>query len=195
MLGEQVMNTLKRNDPEAYLAMDREFERIKRKADILKENIITFRFPIAVLETYENINGENWLDIIKISNYNNSITVTKDRILIGSSLFQTFFEPTITQIIFELEKLFNNYGHAGNLTDVILVGGFTECVLVQNALQHKFSNKHFIIPKGAEVAVIEGSVLCGHQPYQESIIPPLQVCIDILFYEKCNLAKSCTRKA
>lgn len=121
------------------------------------------------------------MENIKISSYYNSITVTKDRIRIGSSLFKSFFEPTITKIIFELEKVYNNYGHAGNLTDVILVGGFTECVLVQNALQQKFSNKHFIIPKGAEVAVIEGSVLCGHQPYQESIIPPLQVCIDILF--------------
>lgn len=54
------MNTLKRNDPKAYLDMGREFERIKRKADIHKENRFTFRFPIAVLETRISMEKIGW---------------------------------------------------------------------------------------------------------------------------------------
>ncbi|XP_071150606.1 uncharacterized protein [Mytilus edulis] len=147
---------------------------IKRKAGIHKKNRITFRLPIAFFEAYMIIFEENVAEKIERSNYNNSIQVIKDKIRIDSHLFESFFAPTIDQISFHLKEMFNDYGHAGDLTDIVLVGGFTECILVQNVLHENFRNKHFIIPKGAEVAVIEGAVLCGHQPYQKIIIPPLQ---------------------
>jgi activator of 2-hydroxyglutaryl-CoA dehydratase len=46
-----------------------------------------------------------------------------------------------------------------------MVGGFSECELVQDAIRDKIrSSITLIIPEEAGLAVLKGAVLFGHQP-------------------------------
>ncbi|CAG2244432.1 unnamed protein product [Mytilus edulis] len=172
--GEKVIQELIKDTPYEYLNLWTEFERVKIKADIRNENRITVRLPHALLRACYNNNGQDLSSVILRTGFSLKIELRNNKMKIDSNLFKSFFEPTIEDLIKEMEEVFRDYRHADDQPDIIMVGGFTECTLVQDVLQTKFYDKNFIIPKGAEVAVIEGAVLCGHQPYRESIIPPLQ---------------------
>ncbi|XP_071124335.1 heat shock 70 kDa protein 12A-like [Mytilus edulis] len=45
-----------------------------------------------------------------------------------------------------------------------MVGGFSECELVQRAMKNEFPKKKIIIPEEAGLAVLKGTVLYGYQP-------------------------------
>jgi hypothetical protein len=45
-----------------------------------------------------------------------------------------------------------------------MVGGFSECSLIQEAVQEAFPDKRIIIPEDAGMSVLKGAVLFGHRP-------------------------------
>ncbi|CAC5413741.1 unnamed protein product [Mytilus coruscus] len=45
-----------------------------------------------------------------------------------------------------------------------MVGGFSECNLLQNEIRKSFPGKRIIIPKDAGLSVLKGAVLFGHRP-------------------------------
>lgn len=57
-----------------------------------------------------------------------------------------------------------------------MVGGLSECKLIQDALRERFNTLHFIIPADAKIAVLKGAVYLGHLP---NTISKLEKRIDI----------------
>ncbi|KAL3878078.1 hypothetical protein ACJMK2_035710 [Sinanodonta woodiana] len=49
-----------------------------------------------------------------------------------------------------------------HLSTIILVGGFAECELVQNAFKRNFGRQKIIIPEEGGLAILKGAVLSGH---------------------------------
>lgn len=99
-------------------------------------------------------------EVISSSIYGNGITLRCDRIRIDVDIINNLFKPTVDKIINLMKHGFADY----NVNEVVMVGGFSLCSLVQDAVRQTFSNKNIIIPKDADVAVMKGAVLCGHQP-------------------------------
>jgi molecular chaperone DnaK (HSP70) len=61
--------------------------------------------------------------------------------------------------IFCLSKQMEN-----GLSTILMVGGFSECPLIQDAVQAAFPDKRIIIPEDAGMSVLKGAVLFGHRP-------------------------------
>jgi len=51
-----------------------------------------------------------------------------------------------------------------NVNTILLVGGFAECKLVQEAVKKAPESRTVIIPEDAGLAVLKGAVRLGHQP-------------------------------
>ncbi|XP_061169209.1 heat shock 70 kDa protein 12A-like [Saccostrea echinata] len=72
-----------------------------------------------------------------------------------------FFEDTINDILDHIKTLLEKYP---NVNHILLVGGYGECFLLQEAIRRKFRNKTLIVPQDCGLAVVKGAVLFGHNP-------------------------------
>jgi hypothetical protein len=51
-----------------------------------------------------------------------------------------------------------------NLKMIFLVGGFSDCKIIQDSIKSFFPSYRVIVPKVPELAVLKGAVLFGHKP-------------------------------
>lgn len=63
------------------------------------------------------------------------ITVEAGKLRMSKDLFKSFFNPTIDKLIAHLSKMFKDKLYS-DIETVLIVGGFSECQLVQEQLKH-----------------------------------------------------------
>jgi hypothetical protein len=73
------------------------------------------------------------------------------------------FTPTIDSIITLMKNTLSNRSTNG-VSNILMVGGFSECPLIQEAVQKAFRGKRIIIPEDAGMSVLKGAILFGHRP-------------------------------
>ncbi|CAG2215188.1 unnamed protein product [Mytilus edulis] len=101
-------------------------------------------------------------DAIQKSIYKESVSCKGQKLCVKPRHFG-LFKSTIDSIIKHVDKLLK-HPNLSDLHHIIMVGGFSECELVQTAMRQKFPSKKIIIPDEAGLAVLRGAVLFGHQP-------------------------------
>ena len=78
-------------------------------------------------------------------------------------LFKSFFKPSCDEIVNHVKKLLAIPEVKG--TNIILmVGGFSESEVVQDAVRSAFRDCRIVIPQEAGLAVLKGAVQFGHNP-------------------------------
>ena len=93
----------------------------------------------------------------------NEITLINDKLGFNADLMIKLFRPTIDSIITLMKNTLSNRSTNG-LSTILMVGGFSECPLIQDAVQAAFPDKRIIIPEDAGMSVLKGAVLFGHRP-------------------------------
>ncbi|CAG2202057.1 unnamed protein product [Mytilus edulis] len=58
----------------------------------------------------------------------------------------------------------SKHSEVSDIQQIIMVGGFAECELVQKAMEDRFPNIEIFLPEKAGLAVLKGAVMYGHQP-------------------------------
>ncbi|VDI47076.1 Hypothetical predicted protein [Mytilus galloprovincialis] len=58
------------------------------------------------------------------------------------------------------------HSEVSDIQQILMVGGFSECELVQKAMEDRFPNIAIFIPEKAGLAVLKGAVMYGHQHKQ-----------------------------
>ncbi|CAC5355531.1 unnamed protein product [Mytilus coruscus] len=102
--------------------------------------------------------------VITQSCYKDSVSFsTPQKLFVNPEVFRNLFKPTIDALIKHLNKLFKD-PNLSDLHHIIMVGGFSECELVQTAMRNKYPNRKIIIPDEAGLVVLRGVVFFGHQP-------------------------------
>ena len=74
----------------------------------------------------------------------------------------------IQGITHHLEKLFQDK-KLSKVEKILMVGGFSECDIVQNAIKRAFPKKKVIVPHEAGLIVLKGAVFFGYLPESISI--------------------------
>jgi activator of 2-hydroxyglutaryl-CoA dehydratase len=74
-----------------------------------------------------------------------------------------FFTPTIDSIITLMKNTLSNRSTNG-VSNILMVGGFSNCHMMKEAVQKAFRGKRIIIPDEPELSVLKGAVLFGHRP-------------------------------
>ncbi|XP_052068180.1 heat shock 70 kDa protein 12A-like [Mytilus californianus] len=164
ILGESLIEIFKRENPESYLDLIREFETKKRtitfSPDTKKVNMV---IPMTVVNKLckTHIN-KDFKSALASSQFSDSIVIRGDKVRIDTDVFKKLFDKTIADILELIQEIFK-MKKANSLNQILLVGGFSTCVLVQEAVRREFSNCRVVIPFDPDLAVLKGAVLFGHK--------------------------------
>lgn len=162
IFGAPLIHTMKREQPESYLDLIREFETVKRTITPSKEGKINLTIPYATLDSLcKKHLKEDLPTTLSLSPYTNTISIRGDKMRIDADLFKTLFDKTIKNIVALLQEVITRKESKG-ITMLLLVGGFAECSLVQAEIRKRFLQQRVIVPEESGLTVLKGAVLFGH---------------------------------
>lgn len=78
-----------------------------------------------------------------------------------TTLTEKVFTGPIKDIVNHLTCLFTEED-VKDIKIILIVGGFSECPLLQNEIKISFPNKRIVNPRDGSIAVMKGAVLFGH---------------------------------
>lgn len=164
VFGEQVMKELELKELEDYITLMYELEVKKQsiKSDAISDIAITM--PFCLIEITK-IHCGGIVAAITKSKYSDSISISGQKLLVNVQTFRDLFKPTINSLIKHIEQLFR-HSEVSDIQQILMVGGFSECELVQKAMEDRFPNIAIFIPEKAGLAVLKGAVMYGHQHKQ-----------------------------
>ncbi|XP_062582493.1 heat shock 70 kDa protein 12A-like [Saccostrea cucullata] len=184
LFGEDVLETFKTNPEyvEDYFDFWQSFEIKKRTFEVNKkpqenekntEKDPTFhiRLPVALAEIIGKKTNQDtkkiksdiiFQGLIEKSQFKNDLKCVLGKLHMKHSFFKKMFDPTVLCLIDHLSNLIPTIK---DLKVILMVGGFSECNIVHEAVKEKFEDIcRVVIPNQAGLAVLKGAVYFGHQP-------------------------------
>jgi hypothetical protein len=161
--GRNVMEELKTTEPVDYLDLFREFEKKKRSITTNQKSKVVITLPVALTELVKK-QHKKFENAVEASRHKMSVNYGRQKLHISPEAFRDLFKPTIASLIRLIGESLDN-PKLSDLRTILMVGGFSECELVQDAIRDKIGTSiKLIIPVEAGLAVLKGAVLLGHQP-------------------------------
>ncbi|XP_062599203.1 heat shock 70 kDa protein 12B-like [Saccostrea cucullata] len=102
---------------------------------------------------------EQKIDRSKMKEHNDRIQIRFGKLMIPVEYFQSFFRKPIEGILRCLEEAVTD-----EIKSILLVGGFANSKLIYQAVKEKFPSKHVYCPPDADLSVLKGAVIYGHNP-------------------------------
>ncbi|XP_069130726.1 heat shock 70 kDa protein 12A-like [Argopecten irradians] len=179
IVGKTNLDKLKDESMEDYIDICRQFEGKKRSfaaasksneeervegTKTKKEKKESFSVPVvleSLVKTDKSIEGMD--NAVKQSPYAQQISFARHKLQISEAAFTKLFQPAIDGIIKHMENIFYN-SKFQHVDTIVMVGGFSECKLVQDYIQNRFTLKRIIIPDDPGLVVLKGAVLFGYNP-------------------------------
>lgn len=166
IFGTPFMASFRKENPIGYLDVMREFEVIKRSFKGQKQKI-NLRIPSTDLDCLcEKYLSDNLKRTMSNSPYGKSIRLWSNRMQMESDIILNLYKTTIDKIIYLMKNVIADYKNGHKITAIVMIGGFSNCILVQEAVRQTFSNKRIIIPEGPDLLVMRGAFLCEQQPFK-----------------------------
>lgn len=167
ILGEPVIKSMKEKHPDFYLTMVRSFESVKRIIEPKTSGFVNLSITYASLNSVCQTNlGKSVDEVFKNSVLASKVKLVFDKIRIEASYTRSLFDETIGNIVLQITEALSDTA-AKEIKDILLIGGFSECHLIQEAVKLAFLDYRIIVPQGASLAVLKGAVLFGYK--QDSI--------------------------
>ncbi|KAL4230693.1 Heat shock 70 kDa protein 12A [Mactra antiquata] len=163
LVGGPVMKKFQNKHMDDYLDIFRDFEIKKRDIGPSKADRVTFRLPSALSSTFKDHTGETLLDIIPQTSFSDQLSLTGDKLRVDIDLVKRFFKDPVDNITDHVENLLKEPTVTG-CAAILMVGGFSDSPLLQQAIRSKFPRVKVIIPNEAGLAVLKGAVIYGHSP-------------------------------
>ncbi|XP_045203603.2 heat shock 70 kDa protein 12B-like [Mercenaria mercenaria] len=146
------------------LDLQRELEMKKRTITPKSKGKITLKVPVALAETYRSVSGGNTVQkALENSPYNGKVTWLPDKIRIDAEVFKGLFKTCTDNIVKHIKDLLK-YPELRGTNTFLMVGGFSESEMVQEAVMKALPGKNVIIPDEAGLSVLKGAVIFGHRP-------------------------------
>ncbi|XP_062596294.1 heat shock 70 kDa protein 12B-like [Saccostrea cucullata] len=164
VMGVNALRQLKNEEMEDYLDLLRDFEIKKRTVTNEEEKTYVVKLS-ASFNKFARDNNPNFQREIKYLRLKGTAVFLKDKLKIDAVIMRGFFENSINDILDHIKTLLERYK---NVKHILLVGGYGECTLLQEAIRKKFRNKTLIVPQDCGLAVVKGAVLFGHKPERMS---------------------------
>ncbi|KAK3099348.1 hypothetical protein FSP39_003120 [Pinctada imbricata] len=163
LVGKDVIKTLKEENMDDYLELMREFETKKRSVTVAKQGKISMTFPVTISDLVKKSPRGSMEAAISASKFKGHVNWKTQKLQISTDLFRSFFRKTIDGVICHIQDVLSDR-NTQDVENILMVGGFSECELVQNAVHEHFGEKRIIVPDEAGLSVLKGAVLFGHIP-------------------------------
>jgi len=163
MFGQVAMERLKRELMGDYFDMLREFENKKRSIAPDTNGLITLRVSVALKEYQDENEKENIVSKIARMNLKEEVKFQRDKLRVSADIARKWFQHPIEMTVRHITRILAE-SDMKDVNTILLVGGFGECKLVQEAVKKAIRSRTVIIPEDAGLAVLKGAVRFGHQP-------------------------------
>ena len=164
LVGAPLLNEMKREEPEAYLDIFREFEAVKRIVYTEKNDKVKMTIPRGILDQMcKKHLKEDFEALVQSSPYHDNMILRYDKMRIDTNLIVDMFKQVSERIIELISDVLKKL-KGSNLKMIVLVGGFSGCKIIQESIKSFFPNYRVIVPEDVELAVLKGAVLFGHKP-------------------------------
>ncbi|WAQ98703.1 HS12A-like protein, partial [Mya arenaria] len=160
--GAQAFLNFKKKYSQDYLYLMRDFEHKKYgfPGDAYHARV-PLRMPSSFFECHREENHESFQDSVRQTPFSQSVYQRRETLTVNKSHFENFFVDTLMQIEDKLVEVMEKLSKRRyTIKALFCVGGFSDCGLVKEKVQAKFSSKHrVIIPAEAIVAIMKGAVI------------------------------------
>ncbi|XP_062582269.1 heat shock 70 kDa protein 12A-like [Saccostrea cucullata] len=162
--GKKVLKLLKETNMEDYVDILRTFERTKRAITLEKKGNVFVRIPLSFINLCKKENNlDDFSQVIKKSPHKENVNYGPGKLKMTADFVRGFFKKTSDGIVKHIEDLFNEEA-VRDVNHILMVGGFSECKLIQKAIKDNFPEKRVIIPEESGLAILYGAVYFGHIP-------------------------------
>ncbi|ELT95093.1 hypothetical protein CAPTEDRAFT_120424 [Capitella teleta] len=165
IFGQDVMKNYKEECRTDWLQLKLDFTRAKTSLDPSQPGW-RFLVPIAssFAECCRRISGRGLEQLIDARHRNRGVAIAGCNLLLSSHVIRELFDPVVNQIVQHIEE-FLEKDPLKTVNKCVMVGGFGECHILQDALKKAFTSRlTFIVPREAGQCVVKGAVLYGHSP-------------------------------
>ncbi|XP_053391678.1 heat shock 70 kDa protein 12A-like [Mercenaria mercenaria] len=143
-----------------HLHLQRELETKKQTVTPNSTGKVTINVPVVIVKTYKDEMKEDIKEAIDGSPYTGKITWVGDKMRIEAQIFKNLFKPCTDKIVAHIKDLLKQPDIKGtNL--FLMVGGFSESVMLQDAIMKELPMGKVIIPVETGLAVLKGAVMYG----------------------------------
>ncbi|KAK3600060.1 hypothetical protein CHS0354_014075 [Potamilus streckersoni] len=143
------VDNFKRMERHEILDVLRSFESAKKKAHRSEEIQFKIRLPLTLRED---------IHLLPIKE-----CVRRDKLILSFDQVIKFFEKPVNSIVAHLQEVIEEPEMYG-LKYIIMVGGFSESVILQSAVQNSFPKLCVLVAEDPGAAVLKGAVHVGHDP-------------------------------
>lgn len=163
IVGEVFMERYCHVNTADYIDLFRGFEMKKRQKLEGKSQSgrMNLAIPATFLEKYEEEIGMDISQRTKETPYGKLLKWAGDKMRMNKDLFKSFFNPSCEKIVSHVRTVLSEPKVKGTKI-ILMVGGFSESVLVQDAVKKAFPECRVVVPHEAGLAVLKGAVLFGH---------------------------------
>lgn len=144
-----------------YVEFCRNFEIKKRTITAETTGKVVLNLPPSFRDTFEENSNLSFNDALSRSKYSDNIRWVGGKLKIDADVVKGFFDEPIKEIVNHVGMLLKK---VGKIDMIMMVGGFSDCPLVDKAIHDNFPGIPILNPKDAVLAVLKGAVIFGHKP-------------------------------
>lgn len=164
IFGKTFINKLKTEKPNVYLDLCWEIEAIKKTVTPETQNEVKITFSYLAFNTLSLREQNRTIDDV-ITRYNKSASTMKvqlkdDKLVIQTDHLIKHFRCLVGLIIEEAKAAIESI----DVSLIVLVGGLADCKFLTEKMKACFPRKRIVSPEDANLAVLKGAVLYGHNP-------------------------------
>ncbi|KAK3577062.1 hypothetical protein CHS0354_003149 [Potamilus streckersoni] len=164
LIGNPVFCRFQAECKEDYLDLFRDFEIKKRNITPDKHEKITFRISSTLKDIFEEETGEDLRTAIHQTRFANKVVLSGDKLRVESSVIKNLFSRAIQNTVSHVKEIMKDREVRG-ISSILMVGGFSESNMLQDAIRSSFPSVKVIIPQEAGLVVLKGAVVFGHSPF------------------------------
>ncbi|XP_060585137.1 heat shock 70 kDa protein 12A-like [Ruditapes philippinarum] len=102
-------------------------------------------------------------DAVAASKYAEIVDIVRDKLKLSKVVFFYMFGQTLQRTVDHVKFLFRETT-IREVDIILMVGGFSESQLLQQALKEAFPNKEIVVPFNPSSCVLRGALMYGHTP-------------------------------
>ncbi|XP_062593072.1 heat shock 70 kDa protein 12A-like [Saccostrea cucullata] len=160
IVSQPILEAYRLNHTSDYIELLRFFEKKKRQP---QNSTVRVTVPLSLLTFVQDNLNSTISESTKKSEDNKDIKWRREKMQMPLSIYKRLFDSVTLQIAQQVERIMISECNRG--TDLILmVGGFSECELLQKGIKESFPRCKIVTPPDAGLSVLKGAVLYGHDP-------------------------------
>ena len=163
IIGKERYRKFMKQETDDWIDLWRAFEVKKKTIEPKTTTKTNMKLPLSLIEFYKSETQQDLRDKIAETRYSTQISLSGDKIRIDCELMRGLFTKSITTTVAHVKSILRD-SRARDTSAILMVGGFSDSLMLQEAIKKEFSNLLIIIPREASSAIMRGAVIFGHNP-------------------------------